>query len=336
MSNEVSFKIKIDANSQPLDELKPKLDDVKETLEDVATNATKVGGSILELNTTLVALDSLSNLFSKLNASISELTASYALQETAETKLAQVMSNTMDATDADIQSIKELCSAQQELGVIGDEVQLAGAQELATYLEQRSSLEALIPVMNDMIAQQYGFEASQESAAGIATMLGKVMEGQTSALSRYGYSFDEAQEQILKFGTEEERAAVLAEVVSASVGGVNEKLAQTPYGKIVQASNAFGDMKEQVGRLTTALTPAINGFVGFGQGFGAIVKIREGLTVLSGIMPKVTVGVKTFCAALRGIGTIGIIGIITAITAAAVALYQAFSADLKACSMIIQ
>lgn len=105
------------------------------------------------------------------------------------------MRNTMDAREADIQSIKDLCSAQQELGVIGDEVQLAGAQELATYLSEKQSLEQLIPVMNDMLAQQYGLNASQENAAQIATMLGKVMDGQTGALSRYGYKFDEAQEK---------------------------------------------------------------------------------------------------------------------------------------------
>ncbi len=38
-------------------------------------------------------------------------------------------------------------------------------------------------------------------------MLGKVMDGQTGALSRYGYSFDAIQEQILKYGTEAQRAA---------------------------------------------------------------------------------------------------------------------------------
>lgn len=65
------------------------------------------------------------------------------------------MRNTMDAREEDIQSIKDLCSAQQELGIIGDEVQLAGAQELATYLSQKESLEQLIPVMNDIVAQQY-------------------------------------------------------------------------------------------------------------------------------------------------------------------------------------
>lgn len=152
----------------------------------------------------------------------------YDAQAEAEARLAQVMRNTMGARAEDIQSIKDLCSAQQALGVIGDEVQLAGAQELATYLEEKSSLEKLIPVMNDMVAQQYGFNATQESATNIATMLGKVMEGQTGALSRYGYYFDEAQQKILKYGTEAERAATLAEIVENSVGGMNKALAQTP------------------------------------------------------------------------------------------------------------
>lgn len=56
----------------------------------------------------------------------------------------------MSATDSEIQSIKDLCSAQQQLGVIGDEVQLAGAQKLATFLSEKNSLEALIPVMNHL------------------------------------------------------------------------------------------------------------------------------------------------------------------------------------------
>ena len=128
--------------------------------------------------------------------------AAYDAQAEAEAKLAQVMRNTMNASSAEVKAIKELTSAEQALGVVGDEVQLAGAQELATYLTQTASLKKLIPVMNDMVAQQYGYKASAEQATNIATMLGKVMEGQTGALSRYGYYFDEAQKKILKYGTE--------------------------------------------------------------------------------------------------------------------------------------
>ena len=207
-------------------------------------------------------------------AAAKDAKAAYEQQAEAEAKLAQVMHNTMDATSDEVKEIKELCAAQQKLGIIGDEVQLAGAQELATYLEKASTLKKLIPVMNDMVAQQYGYGASAESTANIATMLGKVMDGQVGALSRYGYKFDEAQAQILKFGTEEERAATLAEVVGASVGGMNEALAQTPTGRLQQLSNTLGDIKEQFGQavttVATAFLPLLNRVANVLAGIAAI------------------------------------------------------------------
>ena len=186
-------------------------------------------------------------------------TEAYKRQNEAESKLAAVMHNTMGAREEDINSILEVCAAQQKLGVIGDEVQLAGAQELSTYLTKKESLQKIIPVMNDMLAQQYGLNASQEQASQIATMLGKVMDGQVGALSRYGYKFDKAQEKILKHGTEAQRAAVLYEVVTAAVGGVNEALADTPEGKLKQQANNLGDIQERIGKLWVTVKGSLSG-----------------------------------------------------------------------------
>lgn len=187
----------------------------------------------------------------------------YDAQVESEVRLARVMRNTMDASNAEIQSILDLTGAQQKLGIVGDEVQLAGAQELATYLSLSDSLRTLIPVMNDMAVQQYGFNVTAEQTANIATMLGKVMEGQVGGLSRYGYYFDAAQEAVLKYGTEAERAAMLAEVVEQSVGGMNAALAATPTGRMVQLNNALGDIKERFGQavrtIGTAFLPLLNG-----------------------------------------------------------------------------
>jgi hypothetical protein len=176
--------------------------------------------------------------------------------------LAQVMKNTMGATKEQWRSVLDLADAQQRLGVIDAEVTKAGAVELATYLGLSDSLEMLLPVMNDMLAQQYGMAASSENAANIATMLGKVMNGQTGALSRYGYSFTAAQEAILKYGDEAQRAAVLAQVVEESVGGMNRALAQTPAGRLQQVKFALGDIQEQFGKavmtIATAFLPLLN------------------------------------------------------------------------------
>lgn len=178
----------------------------------------------------------------------------WQVQMEAETRLAQAMRNTMNATDSQIQAVKDYASELQKVGVIGDEVTLSGLQEMSTYLENADSLKKMSVVLDDMLAQQYGLNATAENAVTISTMLGKVLEGQTSALSRYGYKFDEAQEHLLKYGTEEQRVATLAEVVEQSVGGMNEALARTPAGRLKQISNSMGDIKEQFGQAFTNLS----------------------------------------------------------------------------------
>lgn len=192
--------------------------------------------------------------------------AAYDEQAEASAKLARVMQNTMGATVEQVRAVEDYIDAQERLGVVTGDVQTAGAQELATYLTMTSSLKKLIPVMNDMVAQQYGIGASAESAVSIATMLGKVMNGQTSALSRYGYTFDAAQEAVLKYGTEAQRAAVLAEVVGESVGGMNEALAATPDGRLRQVSNTLGKIQESFGLAVNSVLvlfiPALNTLCG--------------------------------------------------------------------------
>lgn len=191
-----------------------------------------------------------------------EAAEAYDTQVQGEMKLATVMRNTMGASNAEIQSIMDLVAAQQELGIVSDSAQLAGAQELATYVKQKTTLETLIPVMNDMAVQQYGYNVTAQETANIAMMLGKVMNGQVSGLSRLGYSFDDARKDVLKYGTETERAAMLAKVVGESVNGMNAALASTPTGRMQQLKNTLGDIKERFGQavrtIGTVFLPVLN------------------------------------------------------------------------------
>ena len=215
----------------------------------------------------------------------------YEAQIEAETQLGQVMRRNTGATEEQIQAAKELASQLQQAGVIGDEIQLAGLQELGTYVSNADSLKRMNAVLNDMLAQQYGLNATAESSANVAAMLGKVLEGQTSALSRYGYSFTEAQEKLLKYGTEEQRVAVLAEVVESSVGGMNEALARTPSGRLKQVANTLGDIKERFGEaatnLLTILLPAIERAVSALQKLAdAAVRVTSALASAFGVELK--------------------------------------------------
>lgn len=186
----------------------------------------------------------------------------YNTQIEQETKLTTIMKQRMGATDAQIDSVKQLAAEQQKLGVIGDEVQLAGAQQVATFLKESDSINTLLPAMNDLLAQQNGLNATTSDAVNIGNMMGKVLQGQTSALKRVGISFSDAEEQVLKYGTESERAAMLAQVITNNVGHMNQALAQTDAGKQKQLANTMGDIKEQFGQavmqIETAFLPLLS------------------------------------------------------------------------------
>ena len=187
-------------------------------------------------------------------AGIKKAMGAYQIQSAAETKLTEIYKTRMGVTKGAAKQTMKLASALQKEGVIGDEVTLSGAQQLATFAKYPKTVNKLLPAMGNLLAQQKGVNATSEDAVNIGNLMGKVMQGQTGALKRVGVTFDENQEKILKYGTEEERAATLAEVITSNVGNMNKTMAKTPEGKIQQMKNSLGDMAEEVGRV---LAPAL-------------------------------------------------------------------------------
>lgn len=273
----------------------------KKVIGQTVVEAEKLRSSIFNFAAIATGLDSVSKTLTNLQNVVKDLTAAHAAQIQVETQLAVNMRNTMAATEQQIQSIKDLCSAQQELGIVGDEVQLAGAQKLALSLREKQSLDSLIPAMNDLAAAQFGYNVTQENAAQIATAMGKAITGQITALKRYGLMFTDAQEQIMKYGTEAQRVAVLCEVVSGSVGGMNAELAKIPDGKVKQLENYFGDLKETLGGIAQFMMPYLEwatnatiaalGITKLCAAIGTLIKVSKGLH-----LAQKAVAVETFLA----------------------------------------
>ena len=230
-----------DEVTNPLKRMQNQLEKTSGGFNDMAIKIMGVNQAV-QLVTTAV------NGFKKACAVMDELTATYNVQAEQEIKLATVMKQRMNATEADIQAIKDLASTQQELGIYGDEMILNGAQEIATFVSSRKALETLVPAMNDLIAQQKGYNASISDFQSVGDMMGKVMGGQVSALSRIGYVFSDAEKQMLQTGDEMQRASTLAKIITDNVGHMNQALAGTDAGAIQNATNAFGDMEERLGQ----------------------------------------------------------------------------------------
>ena len=186
-----------------------------------------------------------------------------------ETKLAEVMRERMNATNSQINAIKKLTEVEQSLGVVEDDVLMAGLQQLGTFSKYPSTLESLNGAMANLIAQQKGYDATAQDAITIGNLMGKVLQGQTSALTRVGITFTEAQEEVLKYGNEQERAAMLAEVITDNVGNMNAALLNTPRGQLKQLQMNLDDIGDSLteGILAPlmAAMPMINNIVSKGQ-----------------------------------------------------------------------
>lgn len=203
-----------------------------------------------------------------------------------QTKLSSVLENVKsiqirgpNAAAAAAKELNKVADALEAVGVIGNDVTVAGMQQLATYQLSEKEISVLAAGMDDLLAQQKGLNATQGDAVNVANMIGKAMTGQVGALSRVGITFSKAQAEAIKTGDATLRAATIAEVLKENVGGVNKALAETDQGQLVQAQNTFDAIKEEIGYF---LLPLLNQFVK-----GVLPYVSKGLGKLTAVLNKI-------------------------------------------------
>ena len=147
-----------------------------------------------------------------------------------------------------IQMLKDEASALQDVGVVGDDVAVAGAGQLAVYKLKAEQIKTILPIIDDMVAKEKGFNGTQEDAIAMADVFGKAVEGKTKGLVKYGVSLTDAEEKLFKTMKREQRAEFLNKKLTAAIGGTNKALRETDEGKIVAAKGAWGDMQAELGK----------------------------------------------------------------------------------------
>lgn len=147
-----------------------------------------------------------------------------------------------------INSLKDEAGALQDLGVIGDDVIVAGAGQLAMYKLSHDQIKKTMPILGDMVAKEKGFNATQEDSIAMADAIGKALDGKTKGLLKYGVQLTKAEEKVFKTMKAEKRLDFITNKLNKSIGGTNKALRETDEGKIVSAQGAFGDMQAEVGK----------------------------------------------------------------------------------------
>ena len=185
-------------------------------------------------------------------------------------KFQQVAKNN-NWTDEEQKSLLSLNKTLGQTGVISGGTLKAAQAQLGTFALTADQVKTLTPALADMIANNKGYNATAEDGVQIANLLGKVMTGSATALSKYGVTMTDAQKKVLQEGSASEKAAMAAQVLEANFGGINKALAQTPQGKMTILQHEIAGLKTSIGN------DLIAAFGGVG---GAVIKMVQAVEPL--------------------------------------------------------
>ena len=185
-------------------------------------------------------------------------------------KFQQVAKNN-NWTDEEQKSLLSLNKTLGQTGVISGGTLKAAQAQLGTFALTADQVKTLTPALADMIANNKGYNATAQDGVQIANLLGKVMTGSATALSKYGVTMTDAQKKVLQEGSASEKAAMAAKVLEANFGGINKALADTPQGKMTILQHEIAGLKTSIGN------DLIAAFGGVG---GAVIKMVQAVEPL--------------------------------------------------------
>ena len=226
----------------------------------------------------------------------------YKVQEESEMRLAAALKATGGAAGFTAKELQAYASSLQEVTKFGDEQTLAAMARLTTFKS----------IQGDIFnrATEAAMDLAETGFGSLETniiQLGKALEDPAiglTALRRVGVTFTQQQQEQIKSLVEANRLyeaqEILLAAVEGQVGGVARAMALTDTGKIQQAENAIGDLKEEIGKqlipsllawkqaqleIFKVLTPAIKEgleairewFAEFKQNSALVQKLQESL-----------------------------------------------------------
>ncbi len=204
-------------------------------MERVAGNAGKVAHALMAFPGATQLAAMAMRPVSRMMSAGGEAIRLYNVQRRAETSARQILANSGMGEDV-FRGVKDRAGELQGRTIYGDEAMIAGAAELSTYVKDPELLKRMMGTLADYAAGMTGnSELDTKQMTDLATGLGKAMFGAYDSLRMKG------------FDVEGLKALDALERVIADYRGMAETFAATDEGRIVQAKNAIGDMKEEIG-----------------------------------------------------------------------------------------
>lgn len=221
-----------------------------------------------------------------------------AIQNSVDEVVVPVSAETKALTAA-FDQITAKASEIQSRGIYGDEAMIAAAAEFSTYFSDTDAIEMMMDTLADYaMGMSGGSEIGSQEMVDYATNLGKIMSGAYDAMTKKGFELTDTQKAIIEGTATQEQivaalgeeyadmssdmqaAAAISQVIEESWAGLYENMSNTPEGKIIQLTNAWGDMKEVIGG---QLYPYVLLFVD---------AITENWSTIEGVVQGITTGLE--------------------------------------------
>jgi phage-related protein len=259
----------------------------------------------------------------------------YGDAQKAATQLEYAVMNITKATREQYEATSALADALERKGVLdGDNIKV-GLAQLSTFGLSNAAVQGLAGSLADLAVNQYGVSASGEQLADTANMMAKALRGDFGILQKSGIRFTEAQQAIIKTGTEMEKVAAINEGFQQNLKYTNEVALGTFEGQLAKVNVQLGNVSEGIGKallpavskILTAITPVVEKMIAWIEAHprltAAILGITAGLAALTAVVGTLGIAVLAFQAVAWPI--VGIIALIVlgiaGLVAIGIALY---------------
>jgi hypothetical protein len=179
-------------------------------------------------------------------------------------RLSALLKVTNGATQDQVNVLNAQAAALEKVGVVSGGNVTQVQSQLATFDLQLSTIKALTPAILDYVVAEKGATASAAEFKSMTNGLAQALNGNFASLTRTGFVLDETTKNLIKNGTEAERAAALVTVLNSTYKDFNENLRDTPMGQFQVLANSAETAKTIIGTDLLAAMKMISGPEGIG------------------------------------------------------------------------
>jgi hypothetical protein len=196
-------------------------------------------------------------------------------------RLSALLKVTTGATQDQVNVLNDQAAALEKIGVVTGGSITQVQSQLATFDLQLTTIQALTPAILDYVVAEKGATASAADFKSMTNGLAQALNGNFTSLTRTGFVLDETTKNLIKNGTEAERAAALVAVLNSTYKDFNKNLRDTPMGQFQVLANSAEQAKTIIGTDLLAAMQMISGPEGIG---GAATAMEDFATQIGNVI----------------------------------------------------